>query len=70
MSSQATSSLISLNQASSSQLEELPGVGPALAGRLVDWRSANGGFKSKEDLLNVAGIGDKLFAAVKDLVTL
>jgi competence protein ComEA len=64
------SSLISLNQASASQLEELPGVGPALAGRMVDWRAANGGFKAKEDLLNVAGIGDKLFASVKDLVTL
>jgi competence protein ComEA len=64
------SSLISLNQASASQLEELPGVGPALAGRMVDWRTANGGFKAKEDLLNVAGIGDKLFASVKDLVTL
>lgn len=64
------SSLISLNQASSSQLEDLPGVGPALAGRIVDWRTANGGFKAKEDLLNVAGIGDKLFASVKDLVTL
>ena len=65
-----SSSLISLNQASASQLEDLPGVGPALAGRMVDWRTANGGFKSKEDLLNVAGIGDKLFASVKDLVTL
>jgi competence protein ComEA len=65
-----SSSLISLNQASSSQLEDLPGVGPALAGRIVDWRTANGGFKAKEDLLNVAGIGDKLFASVKDLVTL
>ena len=64
------SSLISLNQASSSQLEDLPGVGPALAGRIVDWRTANGGFKAKEDLLNVAGIGDKLFASFKDLVTL
>ena len=64
------SSLISLNQASSSQLEELPGVGPALAGRMIDWRTANGGFKTKEDLLNVAGIGDKLFASFKDLVTL
>lgn len=64
------STLISLNQATSSQLEELPGVGPALAGRMVDWRTANGGFKSKEDLLNITGIGDKLFAAVKDLVTL
>ena len=65
-----SSTLISLNQASSSQLEDLPGVGPALAGRIVDWRTANGGFKAKEDLLNVAGIGDKLFASVKDLVTL
>lgn len=64
------SSLISLNQASASQLEDLPGVGPALAGRMIDWRTANGGFKAKEDLLNVAGIGDKLFASVKDLVTL
>jgi len=63
-------SLISLNQASASQLEDLPGVGPALAGRMVDWRTANGGFKSKEDLLNVSGIGDKLYADVKDLVTL
>jgi len=65
-----SSSLISLNQASASQLEDLPGVGPALAGRIIDWRSANGGFKTKEDLLNVAGIGDKLFASFKDLVTL
>ena len=65
-----TSTLISLNQASASQLEDLPGVGPALAGRMIDWRTANGGFKAKEDLLNVAGIGDKLFASVKDLVTL
>jgi competence protein ComEA len=65
-----SSSLISLNQASASQLEDLPGVGPALAGRIVDWRIANGGFKAKEDLLNVAGIGDKLFASFKDLVTL
>ena len=65
-----SSSLISLNQASEAELEQLPGVGPALAGRMIDWRSANGGFKSKEDLLNVAGIGDKLFAQIKDKVTL
>ena len=64
------SSLISLNMASESALEDLPGVGPALAGRIVDWREANGGYKTKEDLLNVAGIGDKLFASIRDLVTL
>jgi len=62
--------LLSLNQATATQLEDLPGVGPALAGRMIDWRLANGGFKSKDDLLNVSGIGDKLFSGIKDLVTL
>ena len=66
----ASQSFISLNQSSSSTLEDLPGVGPALAGRIVDWRKANGGFKTKEDLLNVAGIGEKLFSSIKELVTL
>jgi competence protein ComEA len=61
---------ISLNRATQSQLEELPGVGPALAQRIIDWRSANGGFKKKEDLLNISGIGDKLFAGLKDSVSL
>ena len=64
------SSLISLNRATQSELENLPGVGPALAGRMIDWRKANGGFKKKEDLLNISGIGDKLFAGIKDEVTL
>lgn len=69
--STATSqSFISINQSPAGTLEDLPGVGPALAGRIVDWREANGGFKAKEDLLNVAGIGDKLYASIKELVTL
>lgn len=66
----ASSGLISLNRASQSELEQLPGVGPALAQRIMDWRSANGGFKKKEDLLNISGIGDKLFSGFKDQVTL
>lgn len=61
---------ISLNRATQAELEALPGVGPALAGRMIDWRTANGGFKKKEDLLNVSGIGDKLFAGIKNQVTL
>ena len=61
---------ISLNRSSQSELESLPRVGPALASRIIDWRTANGGFKSVEDLLKVSGFGDKMFASVKGQVTL
>lgn len=62
--------LVSINRASQVELESLPGVGPTLAGRMIDWRAANGGFKKKEDLLKVTGIGQKLFASMKDKLTL
>lgn len=60
--------LLNLNRSSASELEGLPGVGPKLAERIVDWREANGGFNSIDQLRQVGGIGDKLFAGVKDLV--
>ena len=66
----AQAALISLNRASQLELEALPGVGPTLAGRMIDWRTANGGFKKKEDLLKVSGIGRKMFDGMKDLITL
>ena len=68
--SMQSKALLSLNRASQLELESLPGVGPTLAGRMIDWRTANGGFKKKEDLLKVSGIGQKLFASMKDKLTL
>jgi competence protein ComEA len=62
--------LISINRADNKELEELPGIGPALSARIVAWREANGGFKSIEDLLKVSGIGENLLSGVVDLVTL
>jgi competence protein ComEA len=66
----AAGGLISINRATAEQLEELPGIGPALSSRIIAYRDANGGFKTKEDLLNVSGIGDSIFAGFTDLITL
>jgi competence protein ComEA len=71
--SEGTSSqggLVSINRAGDTQLQELPGIGPALAARIIAWREANGGFKSKNDLLKVSGIGESILAGFIDLITL
>lgn len=60
---------VNLNTADEAALETLPRVGPALAGRILDWRKANGRFTSVEDLLSVTGIGEKTFEGLKPLVT-
>lgn len=62
--------LIHLNKATAADLDKLPGIGPTLSERIIDWRNANGGFKKIEDLRRVGGIGDKLFAGIKELVAL
>lgn len=61
---------ININKASIEELADLKGVGPALAGRIAEYRSRKGLFVSIEDLKNVPGIGDKLFSKIKDDVSL
>ena len=65
----AATALVNINTASLVELETLPGVGPATAQKIVDYRTAQGGFKTIDDLKNVAGIGDARFAAMKDAIT-
>jgi competence protein ComEA len=61
---------VSLNNATLEQLETLPGVGPVLGQNIIDWRTANGGFTSVDQLTDVTGIGDVTFAELQPLVTL
>jgi competence protein ComEA len=62
--------LININIAGIDELEQLPGVGPALARRIVEYRQKNNGFSSVEELDNVEGIGPAKLESIKDLVTI
>lgn len=61
--------LVNINTANQSELDTLPGIGPALAQRIIQYRETNGLFQSIEDLKNVSGIGDKNFENMKDKIT-
>lgn len=61
---------VSLNTATRAQLETLPGVGPVLAQRIIDYREQRGGFRAISDLRQVTGIGDARYEDLKALVTL
>jgi competence protein ComEA len=63
----ALTARLNVNTATAAELELLPGIGPALAGRIVDDRRANGPFKSVDDLDRVKGIGPKILERIREL---
>jgi competence protein ComEA len=60
---------VDINTADVDRLTELPGIGRAIAQRIVDYRKEHGPFKAVEELLNVRGIGDRSLARIRDRVT-
>src|SRR3990172_6777 len=60
---------IDINTAALEQLDSLPGIGPVIAQRIIDYRTANGPFASIEQIKEVKGIGDALFEKIKDRIT-
>lgn len=69
-SSEKTHQQININTASAKELVKLPGIGQALAQRIIDFREKNGPFKKIEDLMRVRGIGEKNFKKMKDFITI
>jgi competence protein ComEA len=59
---------VHLNRATAGDLETLPGVGPVLAERIIEYREQHGPFTTVEDLLDVPGIGEAKLAALRDRV--
>lgn len=61
--------LINLNTATVEELDNLPGIGPTTAQKIIEYRTENGPFQQIEDLLNVSGIGPSTFEQLRDLIT-
>jgi competence protein ComEA len=59
---------VNINTADQAALESLPGIGPALAERIIDYREANGSFAAIEDIQNVSGVGPATFEGFRELI--
>ena len=62
--------MIKINIADENKLQEIQGVGPSMANRIIEYRKSNGRFKKIDDLKNVSGIGDKRFESMKESITI
>lgn len=61
--------IVNINSASQTELELLPGIGPSLALKIIEYRNENGKFSKIDDIKNVKGIGDAKFESLKDFIT-
>jgi competence protein ComEA len=68
-SASASSAAVNINTATADQLNALPGIGPKMSSRIIEYRQENGGFKKVEELMQVQGIGEKNFLKLKPLIT-
>jgi competence protein ComEA len=59
---------VNVNTANAETLQRLPGIGPSMAERILEYRKTSGGFQAPEDLMNVSGIGEKKFAKMRVFV--
>lgn len=67
---QEMDSKISINDSGADELEQLSGVGPSIANKIIDYREQNGPFRSIEQLTEISGIGPKMLESIKDQVRL
>lgn len=67
-SSSTQNSKININTATQAELETLPGIGPSIAMKIINYRKENGKFSSVEDIKKVSGIGDSKYLQIKDLI--
>ncbi len=61
--------LVNINTATLNELDTLPGIGPTIAQKIIDYRTQHGPFSNIEDIMNVSGIGPATFDNIRDLIT-
>ena len=60
--------IVNINTADETELEQLPGIGPSIASKIIEYRNQNGKFKNIEDIKNVTGIGESKYEKIKDFI--